>query len=403
MNHTAALVSLATSIPPYQFHQKQILQAAHDLLADRYPQFETLSSLFANTGIRHRYGVKPIEWYLERRGWPERTQAFLEGAESLFVDVARKALARADLSAGDIDTVVTVCSTGIATPTLEARVAGKLGFRTDVSRVPVFGLGCAGGVSGLSIASRLAQARPGTNVLLVALELCTLAVRHDELTKANIVAASLFGDGAAAIILRAGDGGATRIEATGEKLWPDTLDIMGWSVDPEGFGVIFQRTIPDFVAEHVGPAVDEMLARMKLSAGRCRSLHLPSRRHQGDRRARARAVARSGHARSRARGHRRLRQHVGADRAVRARTRHCAGPAGALAADRARARASPQAASRCGTPRELRVDHPPAGHAAATGRARSRPATTPRGCWRAARSRSAPAIIRWSCRFMPRG
>ena len=137
----------------------------------------------------------------------------------------------------------------------------------DVSRVPVFGLGCAGGVSGLSIASRLAQARPGTNVLLVALELCTLAVRHDELTKANIVAASLFGDGAAAIVLRAGDGGATRIEATGEKLWPDTLDIMGWSVDPEGFGVIFQRTIPDFVAEHLGPAVTEILSRMKLSAG----------------------------------------------------------------------------------------------------------------------------------------
>ena len=144
MNHTAALVSLATSIPPYQFHQKQILQAAHDLLADRYPQFETLSSLFANTGIRHRYGVKPIEWYLERRGWPERTQAFLEGAESLFVDVARKAIARADLAAGDIDTVVTVCSTGIATPTLEARVAGKLGLRSDVSRVPVFGLGVRG-------------------------------------------------------------------------------------------------------------------------------------------------------------------------------------------------------------------------------------------------------------------
>ncbi len=139
MNQSAALISLATSVPPYQFHQKQILAAARDVLADRYPEFETLSSLFANTGIRHRYGVKPIEWYLERRGWPERTQAFLEGAEKLFVDVAGKAIASADLSAGDIDTVVTVCSTGIATPTLEARVAGKLGLRTDVSRVPVLG------------------------------------------------------------------------------------------------------------------------------------------------------------------------------------------------------------------------------------------------------------------------
>jgi alkylresorcinol/alkylpyrone synthase len=265
MNHTAALVSLATSVPPHQFHQKQILEAATSILAHRYPEFDTLSSLFANTGIHHRYAVKPIEWYLERRGWPERTQAFLEGAESLFVDVARKALAQADLAASDIDTIVTVCSTGIATPTLEARVAKQVGFRSDVSRVPVFGLGCAGGVSGLSIASRLAQSRPGTNVLLVAMELCTLAVRHDELTKANIVAASLFGDGAAAIVLRAGDGGATRIEATGEKLWPDTLDIMGWSVDPEGFGVIFQRTIPDFVREHMGAAVAEIAGRMQLS------------------------------------------------------------------------------------------------------------------------------------------
>src|SRR5450631_1867509 len=264
MSQTAALVSLATSIPPHQFHQKQILEAAHSLLADRYPEFETLSSLFANTGIRNRYGVQPMEWYLERRGWPERTQAFLEGAEKLFLDVARKALARADLSPGDVDTVVTVCSTGIATPTLEARVASEMGFRADVARVPVFGLGCAGGVSGLSIASRLAEARPGTNVLLVALELCTLAVRHDELTKANVVAASLFGDGAAAAVLRAGDGGATRIEAAGEKLWPDTLDVMGWSVDPEGFGVVFQRTIPDFVRQNMGSAVTEILTRMKL-------------------------------------------------------------------------------------------------------------------------------------------
>jgi alkylresorcinol/alkylpyrone synthase len=264
MNHTAALVSLATSVPPHQFHQRQILEAASAVMTDRYPQFETLSSLFANTGIRHRYGVKPIEWYLERRGWPERTQAFLEGAEALFVDVARKALASAGLSAGDVDTVVTICSTGIATPTLEARVATRMGFRGDVSRVPVFGLGCAGGVSGLSIAARLAQSRPGSNVLLVALELCTLAVRHDELSKANIVAASLFGDGAAAIVLRAGDGGATRVEASGEKLWPDTLDIMGWSVDPEGFGVIFQRTIPDFVREHMGAAVADIAAKMEI-------------------------------------------------------------------------------------------------------------------------------------------
>src|SRR3984893_668119 len=262
---TAALISLATSVPPNIFLQKDVLVAAWDVLGSRFPEFDRFSSIFANTGIIKRHGVKPFDWYLQPRGWPERTKAFLEGAEALFVDVAEKALASAHLDASDIDTIVTVCSTGIATPSLEARVAGRMGFRSDVSRVPVFDLGCAGGVSGVSIAARLAEARPGTNVLLVAVELCSLALRLDELTKANIVAISLFGDGAAAIVLRAGDGGATQIEDAGEHLWPDPLGIMGWSVDPEGFGVIFRRTIPDFVIAHLNPAVAQILARMQLS------------------------------------------------------------------------------------------------------------------------------------------
>jgi alkylresorcinol/alkylpyrone synthase len=262
---TAALLSLATSVPPHVFLQKDVLAASWDVFGDRFPQFETLSSIFANTGIVKRHGVMPFDWYLAPRGWPERTAAFLAGAEALFIDAARQALAQAELRPEDIDTVVTVCSTGIATPSLDARVAGRMGFRADVARVPVFGLGCAGGVSGLAIAARLAQARPGTNVLLVAVELCTLALRLDELTKANIVAISLFGDGAAAVVLRAGDGGATRVEHAGEHLWPDTLGIMGWNVDPEGFGVIFRRTIPNFVTEHLNAAVTKILAGMSLA------------------------------------------------------------------------------------------------------------------------------------------
>jgi alkylresorcinol/alkylpyrone synthase len=247
------------------FLQKDVLAAAWDVFGSRFPEFDRFSSIFSNTGIIKRHAVKPFDWYLEPRTWPERTEAFLEGAEALFVEVAEKALADADLTGRDIDTIVTVTSTGIATPSLEARVARRMGFRSDVMRVPVFGLGCAGGASGLSIASQLAQARPGTNVLLVTIELCSLAVRHDELTKANVVAISLFGDGAAAIILRAGDGGATRIENAGEHLWPDTLGVMGWSVDPEGFGVIFRRTIPDFVTAHLNPAVVQILTNMQLS------------------------------------------------------------------------------------------------------------------------------------------
>ena len=263
--HSAALVSLATSVPAHTFLQKDVLAAAWDIFGSRFPDYERFASIYTNTGIIKRHGVKPFDWYLTPRGWPERTEAFLEGAEALFIEVAGKALASAGIRAADVDTVVTVCSTGIATPSLDARVHRGMGFRSDVSRVPVFGLGCAGGASGLSIASRLAQARRGRHVLLVTIELCSLALRLDELTKANSIATSLFGDGAAAIVLRAGDGGQTQIESTGEHLWPDTLDVMGWSVDPLGFGVILRRTVPEFVSSELKPALEQILSRMRLS------------------------------------------------------------------------------------------------------------------------------------------
>jgi len=262
---SAALLSLATAVPQHTFLQKDVMNAAWSVFGSRFPDYERFASIFTNTGIIKRHGVKPFEWYLTQRGWPERTEAFLEGAEALFVEAATKALATANLRASEIDTVVTICSTGIATPSLDARVARRMGFRSDISRVPVFGLGCGGGASGLSIASRLAQARPGANILFVAVELCTLALRLDELTKANIIATSLFGDGAAAIVLRAGDGGETLIEAVGEHLWPDTLDIMGWNVDPLGFGVILRRTVPEFVLSELKPALTQILGRMKLN------------------------------------------------------------------------------------------------------------------------------------------
>ena len=137
-----------------------------------------------------------------------------------------------------------------------------MGFRSDVERVPVFGLGCAGGVSGLAIADRLARARPGSTVLLVAIEICTAAFRMDQLTSANMVATALFGDGAAACVVRTGEAGLARIEGAGEHLWPDSLDIMGWKVDPTGLGVIFDRAIPPFAEENVGAAVDGILARI---------------------------------------------------------------------------------------------------------------------------------------------
>ena len=181
-----------------------------------------------------------------------------------------------------IDTIVTVSSTGVATPSIEARVLHEMGFRDDVKRVPVFGLGCAGGVSGLSLAARLAQTNPGSKVLIVVIELCTLAFRPDEMTKSNIVATALFGDGAAAAVLSTGGDGLGEIEHAGEHTWPGTTDVMGWRMDPEGFGAIFSRSIPDLAAADLRPAADLFMARARNHFRRGWRLQLPSRRCQGD-------------------------------------------------------------------------------------------------------------------------
>ena len=265
MPQSAKLVSVATAVPPYCFEQRDVAAAAHRGFSARFSDFERLAKVFETSGIRRRYGVRPIDWYFETLGWPERTKAYLDGGVALFIEAATKALDAAGLGAGEVDAVVTISSTGIATPTLEARAAAQLGFRADIERVPVFGLGCAGGVSGLSIASRLAEARPGSVVLVVVVELCTLAFRIDELTPANIVATALFGDGAAACVVQSGETGIAAIEMSGQHMWPDTLDVMGWAVDPQGFGVIFDRAIPPFAEANMAPAVAGILGRAGLA------------------------------------------------------------------------------------------------------------------------------------------
>lgn len=265
MPDSVKLVAIGTAVPPYPIDQRDAARASHEAFSSRYADFDRLAKVFESSGIRRRYGVRPLDWYFRTPGWPDRNDAFIEGAGALFVSAASKALQSAGLSAADVDTIVTVTSTGIATPSLEARVGAQMRFRADVERIPVFGLGCAGGVSGFSIAARLANSRPGSVVLLVAVETCTLAFRIDKLTKANIVATALFGDGAAACILRTADHGLAEIEMSGQHTWPDTLDIMGWSVDPEGLGVIFDRAIPPFAAANIQPAVSAILARSGLT------------------------------------------------------------------------------------------------------------------------------------------
>jgi alkylresorcinol/alkylpyrone synthase len=254
-----SLLSVATAVPETVITQTEAKELARSLFGRRASAFERLAPVFDNAGIDKRHIVRPIDWYRGDHGWKARNDVYLEAAEALYISAAQAALEQAGVAADEVDGLVTVSTTGIATPSLEARVAGRMGFRRDVERVPVFGLGCAGGVSGLATAARLTGGREGKTILFVTVELCSTSIRLDKLSKANIVATALFGDGAAAAVLRAEKGGLASVEGGSEILWPDTLGIMGWDVEDPGLGVIFDRAIPPFVEENMSAAVDQIL------------------------------------------------------------------------------------------------------------------------------------------------
>lgn len=265
-NNRPGLASIATANPHYILKQDDVLQAAKKIFAKHPMMSSRLDTIFANTGIKQRHSVCPIDWFFEKRGWRERNDAFITGAEALFREVTEKALEKAGLKPSQIDAIVTVSSTGIATPTLEARVMSGLGFKPQTRRIPVFGLGCAGGISGLSIATEIAASRPDANVLLVVIELCTLAFRKDDMSKSAIIASALFGDGAAALVLSGrAKNPLCQIEASGEHTWPDTLQIMGWDIDNLGMAAIFDRSIPQFARENMADAANGFLAANGLS------------------------------------------------------------------------------------------------------------------------------------------
>jgi alkylresorcinol/alkylpyrone synthase len=253
------LLSLATAVPPHRVSQAEAKDIGRELFSGRKALYDRLSGVFDNAGIGGRNIVAPIDWYAGDHGWQSRNNLYLRASEQLFEDAAMGALAKAGLEPSDIDGIVSVSTTGIATPSLEARVGPRLGFRSAVKRVPVFGLGCAGGVSGLATAARLAAAEPGTRWLFVCVETCSISIRLDTDDPAALVATALFGDGAAAAVVSTEGGGPATIGAAGERQWPDTLGIMGWRVEDPGLAVVFDRAIPPFVTAELAGAIDGIL------------------------------------------------------------------------------------------------------------------------------------------------
>lgn len=257
------LLALKSAVPDFVLDQNDVAARARRLFAAR-SDIERLMPLFANTGIDRRYSCVPVDWYESEHGWVERNGLFIDHATRLLERVTRALLEQASLRAQEIDAIVVVSTTGIATPSLDAILAGRIGLRENIRRLPVFGLGCAGGVCGLSRAADLARVAPGSRVLFLVVELCALTFRPNDLSRSNLVAAALFGDGAAGAILSTGGTGPS-LGASAEHLWPESLDVMGWEVENDGLKARFSKSIPDLVGRDFAALLAQFLKSCDLS------------------------------------------------------------------------------------------------------------------------------------------
>ena len=262
----ARIVSLATAVPPHRVGQSEAMEFFQRSFEIPQIQRDRLNAVFVNAAIDTRYAAAPIRWYDCAHSFPEKNDLYVDTAVSLLKQVTVETLAGAGLACSDVDMLVTVSSTGIAVPTLDARLMEELPFRRNVERLPLFGLGCAGGVLGLARAAACATARPGSRVLFLVVELCTLTFCRTDQTTANIVATALFGDGAAGAVLST-DGAGPAVRAWGEHTWPRSLDLMGWQVTDKGLEVQLSRGIPDIARKRVRPVVEAFLASAGLALG----------------------------------------------------------------------------------------------------------------------------------------
>jgi len=228
---------------------------------------ERLLPLFDRTGVDTRYFVRPPEWYAKGQSFETRNSVYAASALELAEEAARACLDRSGISPDTIDHIYFVTTTGLMTPSLDARLASKLGLRPDIRRLPLFGLGCAAGAGALVRAADVLRAFPTHRALVVSVELCSLVFSAVARSATDLVGTALFGDGAAAAVV-AGDGTSGHgpsIVATRTHLFHEAPDLMGWDFTQDGMRLVLSREVPAFVATSVAPVVNQFLQNQGLA------------------------------------------------------------------------------------------------------------------------------------------
>src|SRR4051812_856468 len=260
------ILSVAQAFPPYFVEQDTLLAAFRELWGEKHFNLDRLEQLHRAVRVGGRHLGLPIEAYRELKSFSARNDAWIRAAVDVGEDAVRKALLAADVAPAQVDHLYFVTVTGIATPSIDARLVERLGLRADVKRVPIFGLGCVAGAAGLARVADVLRGAADEVAVLLAVELCSLTLQREDLSIPNIIASGLFGDGAAAAVL---DGGGRqrgpRVMATRSVFYPGTERVMGWDVVDSGFKVVLTPAVPQLVRNKLRGDVESFLQAHRLS------------------------------------------------------------------------------------------------------------------------------------------
>ena len=248
------ILSVATALPPHRVGQGEAKRFARGMFAEAHRDFERLIPIFDNVHVESRYFCVPVEWFEKDHSFPEKNDLYVENALALSEKAARRAIDRVGADPGDVGAIFFVSTTGLSTPSLDAKLIFRLGLSEHTRRIPIWGLGCAAGAAGLARAAEHARLYPDELVLLVGVELSGLTFQRGDLSKSNLVSTSLFADGAAAVVLGSGDG--PEVLGGHSTTWPGTEDVMGWELVESGLKVQLSKSVPVIVRERLRPDLE---------------------------------------------------------------------------------------------------------------------------------------------------
>jgi len=258
-DRTPFVAGMAVKFPPYRYSQEETITALTDFAGAEFRRF-ALSS-----GVETRHTALPLSRYAKLSGFTEANSAFVDVALDLAEQAMVAALDDAKVKPSDVDIVFSTTVTGLSVPTLEARLAARVGLRQDVKRVPLFGLGCVAGAAGVARMHDYLRAFPDQVGVLLAVELCSLTIQRKDNSVANLVASSLFGDGAAAVVAKGADRAESgrrgpRVLATRSRIYPDTEEVMGWNIGTDGFRIVLSVDVATVTDKYLGDDVRKFLS-----------------------------------------------------------------------------------------------------------------------------------------------